>query len=404
MRYFALLAILLAACSSKIGDNQPGAADARPIDFRDPPEPKEGSGTAAGCNGVTARGECTQGTAVRCELDRGRLRRVDCRALGQNCILDISHGAVCKSLEEEDTGEGSGAASACTDTGTSEAGFCTTAGVAVYCDTTGDEPVTRTWNCSDNNMTCGVGDCREGAFCCGNEGSTSDEDPCIAAGLDFNGTCDPVGEVARWCFPGSEPQVRDCALTGQRCEEDTCATGAFCCGEVEITGDLTPEEECAALGLAGICDDDLAKARYCLGGEVVVDECEGTETCLEDECVFGAGCCEPPEEPSNECEAIGYDGVCDDADTLRVCYGDIDADIETESCGEGWTCKVDADGYADCEEVIDPCADLGVEGTCPDDNTLHYCLSGELSVINCADQNKTCRVNACLPGAADCCE
>ncbi len=398
MRHLALLAVLLvsASCTSKIGNSQEGTADAQPIEVRDPPEPKEGSGTAVGCEGVSARGECQQGSAVYCDLDRGRLRRVDCEALGKNCILDIGRGAVCKSLEESDTGEGSGSASACTDTGISETGFCTTADEAVYCDTSGAEPVTRTWDCSSEGMTCGVGDCAEGAFCCGDESSAGVE-TCEEAGLDFDGVCD--GEVAKWCLDGLPPQERDCAALGQRCEVDTCATGAFCCGDIDLTGDLTPEEECAALGLEGICVDG-ATARYCLGDDIIVDNCEGTEVCEVDTCMLGAGCCEPAGEPTNACEAIGFEGVCDDENTLRYCFGDTDAEIEIETCAAGTVCEVDDIGWAECVEVIDPCADLDANGICEDEVTLKYCIGSELSVVDCFETGTVCEVDA--TGYADC--
>jgi hypothetical protein len=401
MRYFALLAILLAGCSSKIGNPQEGTTDARPIDFRDPPEPKEGSGTSPGCEGVTARGECQQGSAVYCDLDRGRLRRVDCEALGQNCILDISRGAVCKSLEEQDTGSGSGAASQCSDTGISENGFCTTAGEAVYCDTTGTEPVTRTWDCAAAGKTCAVGDCAEGAFCCGEGTTTPEGGMCAASGLDFNGVCD--GDTAKWCSEFSGPQEKSCSDLGQRCEVDTCATGAFCCGDIDTGGSMTPEEECAALGFEGVCSDDLT-VRYCFAEEIQEVTCSGTRTCQVDACINGAGCCEPAVAPVTECETIGFDGVCEDG-LLKFCLDEEDG-VEEVTCDEGTACEVDEEGFAECVEVIDPCADLGPEGICVDANTLHYCLGDELTVVDCTETSKTCKdaAESCLSGFANCCE
>ncbi len=275
------------ACSTSIGGAQEGTTDARSIDYRELPDPKEGTGTSPGCEGVTARGECQQGSAVYCDLDRGRLRRVDCEALGQSCILDISRGAVCKNLEEQDpAGPG---ASACSDTGISEQGFCTSAGEAVYCDTSGSAPVTRTWNCTAAGMTCGIDNCAHGAFCCDADGSTAGN-LCEGTGLDFNGFCD--GEVAKWCSDSVGPQEKDCTATGQKCEFDTCATGAYCCGEVETPGGgTTPEEECAAIGFAGVCDDD-ATLRYCFQDEIQVVTCPSGRTCQVDACINGAGCCE----------------------------------------------------------------------------------------------------------------
>tara|TARA_R110002096_G_scaffold16898_10_gene58009 strand:+ start:20094 stop:21287 length:1194 start_codon:yes stop_codon:yes gene_type:complete len=396
MRYLAFLTILLAtACSSKIGNPQEGATDARPIDFRDPPEPKEGSGTSPGCEGVTARGECQQGSAVYCDLDRGRLRRVDCEALGQNCILDISRGAICKSLEEQDTGAGSGAASQCSDTGISEKGFCTSAGEAVYCDTSGTEAVTRTWDCSAAGKTCGVDSCADGAFCCG-EGTTSPEGGmCAASGLDFDGVCE--GDTAKWCSETSGPQQKDCSATGQRCEVDTCATGAYCCGAVSTTGNMTPEQECAAIGFEGICLNDTS-FRYCSDGALEEVTCFGATTCQVDACFNGAGCCAPAGEPVTECEIIGFDGICE-GNTLKYCVDEEDG-VEEELCGTGTICEVDDVGFAECVEEIDPCADLGFEGICADATTLHYCIGDELTVVDCTVNSVTCEVDG--EGYADC--
>ncbi len=391
MRYLALLTILFAACGGDIGENVDGTVDARPIDYRDPPDdPKEGSGTAEGCDGVTARGECDQGSAVYCDLDRGRIRKVDCQALGQNCILDTARGAVCKKLEE-DPGGGS---SACTDTGISETGFCTAAGEAVYCDTSGDTPVTRTWNCGDVNKTCAVGDCATGAFCCG--GETPTEVDCPATGYDFDGVCE--GEVAKWCSPTTGLHEKNCSDLGQRCEVDTCATGAYCCGEA--TGS-TPEAECAQLGYDGICKDNLT-VRFCFNDEILEATCSGTKTCQENACMSGAGCCEPP--AASECTTIGYDGVCKDENTVRFCAGDTDAEIEEITCDTGETCQVDEDGFAECAEVVDPCANLGPVGECVGD-TLRYCLtSSGLTETDCTTTNQTCQVDTCFSGFASCCD
>lgn len=399
MRHLALLAILLAGCSSTIGESSEGTADARPIDFREPPEPKEGSGTRPGCEGVTARGECQQGTAVYCDLDRGRLRQVDCEALGQNCIVDIGRGAVCKTVEE-DTGEGSGAASACSDTGISETGFCSSEGAAVYCDTSGAAPVTRTWDCASEGMTCGVGECAEGAFCCG---GTSPEEGPDCGSLDFLGTCD--GDTARWCDPNEGPKDKDCAATGQRCEVDTCAFGAFCCGEVTDTGGGTSEAaECAALGFEGECSDNLT-VRFCSSDEIVEVTCSGTRTCQVDACINGAGCCEPPADPpANECGTLGFEGECTADGEVRFCDGTTDDDIVQFSCATDTTCQIDVcgDGAYCCPEV-DPCDGLDAVGVC-DGDTLKYCTNGNYTETDCTTDGKTCQVDTCFSGFANCCE
>ncbi len=167
---------------------------------------------------------------------------------------------------------------------------------------------------------------------------------------------------------------------------------------------MTPEEECAAIGFAGICSDDLT-VRYCFADEIQEATCSGTRTCQVDACINGAGCCEPAEEPVTECATIGFDGVCENDTTLKYCLDEEDG-VETETCEEGTTCEVDEDGYAECVEVVDPCANLGAEGTCVDANTLHYCIGDELKVVDCSAQSQTCKdgADSCLTGLANCCD
>ncbi len=399
MRLYALLVVLLAGCSTTIGESPQGTADARPIDFREPPEPKEGSGTAPGCEGVTARGECQDGMAVYCDLERGRLRKVPCEDAGQNCILDVARGAVCQKLDEEDTGSGSGAASACTDTGISETGFCTSAGAAVYCDTTGSAPVTRSWDCASAGMTCGVGQCADGAYCCGDAATPPPAGQC--GSLDFNGICE--NGTAKWCDPVSGVKTKNCTAIGQRCEEDTCATGAYCCGAV-TDGGTTPESECAQIGFAGVCSNNKT-VRYCFQDQIQNATCSGNKTCQVDKCMPGAGCCDPVTTPPpvNECTTIGFDGICPDANTIRFCTGTTDADIVQFTCPTNKSCQVDKCGTgAFCCDNVDPCANLDAVGECVGD-TLRYCTSGTLHESNCAATGKSCEVDTCFSGFAECC-
>lgn len=399
MPRFALLILVLASCSTSNGKSQDGAADARPIDYRETPEPKDGTGTSPGCDGITARGECQQGSAVYCDLDRGRKRSVDCEALGQNCILDIGRGAVCKSVEQEPGGITTD--SACKDTNISETGFCTSTGTAVYCDTTGDEPVTKTWDCGSIGKACAVGQdgCATGAFCCGDGTTPEPEFVECPAGLDFDGVCE--GDSAQWCDEALGLQVRDCAGENKRCEVDTCATGAFCCG---ATSEATPAQQmCAEIGLAGSCSADNTVASYCLGEEIVTDTCADGKVCEVDTCGYGAYCCEPQAAPANECTTIGWDGICKDDTTVRFCVGTEDTDILEFTCDEGETCQVDEDGAANCAEVIDPCATLDTAGVC-DGDFLRYCLGKDLTEIDCTATSQTCQVDTCLSGMANCCE
>ncbi len=385
MLRFSLLLLVFASCTSTIGKEDPNAVDAKAIDYRVPPEPKDGTGTSPACNGVTARGECQQGTAVYCDLDRNRLRNVDCEALGQNCILDVSRGAVCKKVDE-DTGGSTGTTSACTDTNVSEAGYCTADGIAVFCDTTGAAPVTRTWNCGDDSMTCGVDDCVEGAFCCGGA------EPIACGDVDYRGSCD--GSKVQWCHETNGLQTTECSALGQRCEVDACADGAYCCGE--------SSDECTALGFRGECTGSNS-LKYCTGGEIEAITCDAGYTCQVDNCENGAGCCEQPAE--SRCLEIGIAGVCNASGQLEYCF---QGEINTETCTGGQTCQIDAPCYsggASCCDVVDPCTEIGPNGIC-DGNTLKFCPQvGDVGVTetDCSLTGKSCEVNTCLAGKANCC-
>lgn len=400
-----MLIILLSGCSTSIGDSQEGTADASPIDFRETPEEKEGAGTAPGCDGITARGECQQGAAVYCDLERGRKRTVDCMALGQNCILDIGRGAGCQSLEE-DTGTGSGTDSPCKDTGISETGFCTADGTAVYCDTSGSEPITRTWDCGSAGKTCAVGqaDCAAGAFCCGD--GTPEPEATTCGDVTLAGSCE--GDTAVWCSSITGLQMDDCAGMNKRCEVDTCATGAYCCG---TTSESTPEQlMCAELGLKGQCNADNTVASYCLADSIIDSTCTGTKVCEFDTCGYGATCCEPTAAPDNECTMIGWDGVCATDTTVRFCAGSADTDILEFNCTGTEKCIVDEQGAANCAEpaAMSQCPAIGSVGVC-EGTVLKYCSGTDLTNLqeyDCTNNStaKSCKVDDCLAGEAACCE
>lgn len=367
--WYLLLCVVLSACTSSSADRGP-SPDARPIVFRNPPEVKEGSGSAAGCEGVTAHGECQDGVAISCDIDRGLLQRVDCKALGEACVLDTARGAVCADF-------GPGGSSPCGDTGVSEEGFCSGT-TAVYCDTSGSSPVTRTWNCELSGMSCRISECADGAFCCDGAAATS------CGALTFDGVCD--GDVARWCGP-TGPKSLDCAAQGQTCQIDVCAQGAYCCGS---TSDA---DQCAQIGWDGVCSNNTVQ--FCFDGNVIEHECTDGKTCQVDSCQSGAACCNPPAQ--DECSQIGWAGVCD-GNTVRFCAGQ---DILEIACGAEETCQVDACGSgANC--CADPCATVGATGTC-DGDVLTFCLGGEVTDIDCAADGKSCEVDSCVAGLAECC-
>ena len=317
-------------CSSTVGSSQPGTADARPIEFHGLPEPKDGSGTSPGCYGVQARGECQGDAAVYCDLSAGHLRKIDCGALlpQQSCVIDLGRGAICTTLEA-DPNLGGGIA-ACPLTQTTEEGYCTKDHSAIFCDTSGAQPVTLKWPCPAAGLTCSEGRCVGGqpAQDCG--------------ALDFAGVCD--GAIARWCDPFSGLQERDCGAMGNQCEVNTCASGAYCCGEPTI-GDA---QQCAQLGIEGQCTG--TDVSYCLFDEIQHTICEDNFPCQVDVCGPGAFCCNDPAVPPNECLTIGPEGVCANDQTVRFCTGTSNEDIIEFTCDPGETCGFNTcfEGFADC--------------------------------------------------------
>lgn len=339
MRPLAALLLLLASCSSSIGDSPAGTPDGRPITFRSPPESKVGSGSAPGCEGVAARGECRDGTLVFCDLEVGKAKKVDCTATRETCAESVSRGAACIGHGESDPNP-SASGSPCTSANVSEAGFCTSDGAAKYCDTTGESPKVRTWKCADNNKSCVAagepGACAEHTFCCGGEETTD------CGSLTFEGVCE--GEVAKWCGTDGVQQKLNCAARGQLCVKDDCASGNYCCGATEDTA------ECQELGYEGVCLTD-STVRYCAGDmntDIREFTCADGFHCREDE--YGAECREKHEEQPDQCaEVNGPDGICD-GDTLKYCLGGVykekDCTVSARSCEVG-TCL---SGMANCCE------------------------------------------------------
>ncbi|MGE3546564.1 MAG: hypothetical protein AB7L28_21740 [Kofleriaceae bacterium] len=181
--------------------------------------PKGGDETATGCNGVTERGECKAGTAVRCDLVTGTLIRTDCPALGKTCVVENERGAECQVIgggpdNPNTTGGVCG-------NGISEEGICVGT-MAVWCDA--ESMSTQSWDCGARAMTCGVNVCGDGVQCCNPQ-------PEICAEIGYYGECVGPG-TARWCGidPPSDIQLGTMTCeAGTTCQLDTCRLGAYCC-------------------------------------------------------------------------------------------------------------------------------------------------------------------------------
>jgi hypothetical protein len=280
----ALLAFISAIAGCAGGAPPAGGDDMNgdpPPKVKRPPQPKDGSTTAPNCEGIAEHGTCQDGVAVFCDVANNELRRKDCKALGKTCLVDATKGAVCEDAPPPGGG-GSGATSC--ETGVTFLGTCT-GGKAIWCDPETSQTVT--WDCGADSLTCQVDTCTfdgspvPGAFCCSAGAPPPPTSECPALG--FAGEC--KDGKARWC--NGDTLVEKVCGTGESCQTDTCAEGAYCCPDAP-----PPANECDTIGIRGVCADDTT-VRWCSGGTVQQVTCVTGKTCQIDKCGDGAYCCSP---------------------------------------------------------------------------------------------------------------
>jgi hypothetical protein len=159
---------------------------------------------------------------------------------------------------------------------------------AIWCDpSTGQTLVV---DCGARGQTCQVDGCADGAYCCDAPTPPDMAQPPAmdeaCATLGYEGEC--AAGVARWCSGGRLFEI-DCGGRGQSCAIDECAQGAYCCDATTPPPDPTPSE-CDRLGVAGECAGDVA--RWCSGGQIIEMDCAATgQACQVDTCASGAYCC-----------------------------------------------------------------------------------------------------------------
>ncbi|MEM6289945.1 MAG: hypothetical protein AAGA54_01730 [Myxococcota bacterium] len=356
------LGLALGGCEEAPAARPTGAND--PIVQMEPPKPDDGAGTAPGCDGVTEAGTCSANAALYCDLQRGTLSRVDCAALGQDCVVDSRRGATCITAPQN----------------IPDGGICAE-NIAFW----SQDGILRRWDCSAEAAACQVDGCSAGAFCCTGDGTADDP-----------GCCNPADPTCtNPCPDGTDPELPP--------GEDP----------PEIPDDV----DCDAIGYEGICTAD-GDVLYCSGDSPVSYGCYNGETCQVDTCAAGiAQCCnggsgdDPPDGPPDdgpdpECPALGFEGECS-SNTLRYCDSD-DQLIEFECTGDSM-CNPDCGGGfgACCDSGDDPttftCADVnGLAGIC-NANTLYYCLDDEVIEQDCGAESSTCEVDTCYVGGAGCC-
>ncbi|MGE0551427.1 MAG: hypothetical protein AB7R00_30510 [Kofleriaceae bacterium] len=214
----ALFAVVAGCMDSPPPDGGPGKMDTGPTIHETTPPPKGGGETATGCNGVTERGECKAGAAVRCDLVTGKLIRTECAALNKTCVVENERGAECQTLGGGGT---DGPTSGPCGNGISEDGVCVSS-MAVWCDA--ESMTTASFDCGAYGMTCGSGVCAEGVTCCNPQ-------PEICAEIGYRGECVGPG-TARWCGGAEDKQLITMACEpGDTCQVDVCAEGAACCAK-----------------------------------------------------------------------------------------------------------------------------------------------------------------------------
>jgi hypothetical protein len=331
-----ILWIALAAGCSPTGTIYADQQDAAPIKL--PPESKPGGDTAPGCNGVPASGRCEGGTAMYCDVAKEDLRQVDCRALGQECVVDPSKGAICQQV----TSNGADPNQPCGGAVDAK-GYCAADGTALWCDVDNNQIVS--WNCGQNGLTCGVDACQSGAYCCANPETPPQPTECDTLG--FYGEC--AGDTARYCSNDTLIE-RDCAAQGKVCALDECATGAYCCTPPE-----SPVNECAELGVYGECGGAGGNTvRYCIGDTVYENPCNTGAgfTCQLDICFSGAECCTQADYDT-QCQAIGYYGTCTGQDNNVAMWCDTGENIRVDCTAINQTCAIDqcATGAACCDPI-----------------------------------------------------
>lgn len=285
---FALVATGLALGCSIGAPEVEESPDASPIEVKEP-EDHDGSETASGCEGITELGLCDDGVAVKCDVEEEELRRTDCAALGERCVVDWTAtgpeafvGAVCRPPDED--------VPSCDD-GLDFEGYCD-GDTARWCD----DDAEQVWDCgAEAGIGCAEDECEPGAFCCEGEGESGGDADCDDP--DFESACvGEHGQTARSCEDG-EVVEEDCleASDFDSCQVDACEDGAACC---------PGESECAELGVEGECAGSTV--RYCPEeDDYYENDCSWEGYVCGDHCRDeGYGCCEP------DCDDVPEEGTC----------------------------------------------------------------------------------------------
>ena len=350
-----------------------------------PTAPVNGSGTSDACNGITEKGSCVlvgaDETAETCDLEHSKLNKIDCTALSKHCLLDAHKGATCAALpsptDNTDGGAGgagghggAGGIGGTGGTGSGGTGGTGSGGAGGGTGTPphppsppppappGTPPKPPTPPTPPPPPTTGTPDMGTS-----HPVDMSPPDLCNH-GVTADGYCS--GSTAIWCDPSTGQIVTwDCGLDGYTCSEFDCADGAYCCGQTSSSPPMDmappdqPSPECLALGYEGGCVNNVAT--WCDNGTIYNVDCTSRgQTCAVNTCSTGAFCCDSDTPPPSDSSGMSM------------------PDPECETLGYTGECA-------------------GVDG-----NLLRYCVNGQVVETDCGVSGDTCQVNSCGSGAYCC--
>ena len=260
------------------------------------------------------------------------------------------------------------------------------------CASTGSD----TWDCQatpvpgpcDDGDACTTGDACSGGQCVGAPLTCADDgNPCTTA------SCDPVAGCQ------SVPNSLPCDDSDPCTMSDTCSAGA-------CVGSPDPACQCAVTADCAVYENGNA--------------CDGTLTCLNNQCVIDPAtvvACTQPQNPCRVSTCTPATGLCTEKDAAagKPC-DDADLCTTNDTCGAG-TCggtpvSCPSDGNPCVDDVCDPSSGtcgVAVPDTTPCDDG-DACTIGDAcsaaqcggAPVVCADDSNPCTVDACDPATGAC--
>ncbi|MCP4247648.1 MAG: hypothetical protein GY778_11415 [bacterium] len=273
---------------------------------------------------------------------------------------------------------------------------CNTNGTLDECDIAGGASFdTNSDGVPDECQACGNdAECDDGLHCTGTETCVGalcqpGVDPCAALGL----VCDEANDA---CNCDDDADCNDgIACTNDTCQADgSCLStpinanctddGLYCTGPESCDatlGCVSAGNPCTASGLG--CDETTDTCRSCLTDAECDDGafCNGTETCVDGECVAGQACDKTfCDEATKTCQNCVSDSNCDDGVYCNGPETCVDGSCVTgaapcpgQACDKTEQVCFDSecDSNGDCAD-----ADICTTDTCEDDRCINAAIGG----------------------------